>query len=86
MNHTPTPWKVFRTNMGNVAAIETSNPGEIVAGLVRGEDAAFIVLACNYHERLVEILENTRYVIEVDHPGSALAISRLLSEIEEASK
>ena len=53
--HTPTPWKWIEGSDGEFS-IEAENDAKTLAMSIEKEtDAAFIVLACNAHEELVEL-------------------------------
>jgi len=52
--HTPTPWRQWQKWPDK---IRSNNGLEIATCHISSEDAAFIVKAVNYHERLVELLD-----------------------------
>lgn len=65
MTHTPTPWKMFTTEIGTYIGVgEETGEGilDVGFGVWRSpdeakENAAFIVKACNLHEELVDALK-----------------------------
>ena len=65
MKHTPTPWKLEKTKLGDLIAIRsvTNKYGCCVPPIDGSDDedranAEFIVTACNAHEELVTNLKN----------------------------
>lgn len=104
MSHTPTPWKwsqpfgegfayVDDTKHDNIE--ETGNICTVWSGNNNAEaNAAFIVRACNNHDRLVEALANlviSADGLEADNDSEALEVDRefidyartILAEVEK---
>ncbi|MBU6232508.1 hypothetical protein KGP36_07800 [Patescibacteria group bacterium] len=67
MNHTPTPWEVYKPMKGkyrgDFAVGTTHKKDPLFCYLAKGRDdiqaanAAFIVRACNAHEKFIETLK-----------------------------
>ena len=74
MEHTTTPWEYFKGNANGKglvrieSGIDARPSGIHIASLVRNEEseanAAFIVKACNTHEKLVKIARAYRNLLK----------------------
>ena len=84
MNHTPTPWAVDSDNRFVVGPEGQS----IFSGLALDDNneseanAAFIVKACNCHERLVKLLERVGALTYAHDLELDAELCNLLKEIE----
>lgn len=58
--HTPTPWFATSGSIDGRDDVYCTGQEGTIAQNVRPQDAAFIVRACNAHDKLVEALEMVR--------------------------
>ncbi len=62
--HTPTPWKLSPWHVEEGPPAVRAPAGHIVCTTSSNEDAAFIVLACNNHDRLTRENEAMRLAMK----------------------